>query len=63
MNFNKETLALHGAYNFDTQRSISVPIYQNTAYNFENLDQLQQGLIFKNLAIFTQDLAILQAMF
>ncbi|EHR2412138.1 aminotransferase class I/II-fold pyridoxal phosphate-dependent enzyme, partial [Campylobacter coli] len=23
----------------DTQRSISVPIYQNTAYNFENLDQ------------------------
>ncbi|ELK0729336.1 O-acetylhomoserine aminocarboxypropyltransferase/cysteine synthase, partial [Campylobacter jejuni] len=35
----KETLALHGAYNFDTQRSISVPIYQNTAYNFENLDQ------------------------
>ncbi|EHU4328213.1 aminotransferase class I/II-fold pyridoxal phosphate-dependent enzyme, partial [Campylobacter jejuni] len=26
-------------YNFDTQRSISVPIYQNTAYNFENLDQ------------------------
>ncbi|HEB9348830.1 TPA: aminotransferase class I/II-fold pyridoxal phosphate-dependent enzyme [Campylobacter coli] len=39
MNFTKETLALHGAYNFDTQRSISVPIYQNTAYNFENLDQ------------------------
>ncbi|EIA96649.1 aminotransferase class I/II-fold pyridoxal phosphate-dependent enzyme [Campylobacter coli] len=39
MNFNKETLALHRAYNFDTQRSISVPIYQNTAYNFENLDQ------------------------
>ncbi|VUA73598.1 O-acetylhomoserine sulfhydrylase / O-succinylhomoserine sulfhydrylase [Campylobacter coli] len=39
MNFNKETLSLHGAYNFDTQRSISVPIYQNTAYNFENLDQ------------------------
>ncbi|EPC1835029.1 aminotransferase class I/II-fold pyridoxal phosphate-dependent enzyme [Campylobacter coli] len=39
MNFNKETLALYGAYNFDTQRSISVPIYQNTAYNFENLDQ------------------------
>ncbi|MFL47394.1 aminotransferase class I/II-fold pyridoxal phosphate-dependent enzyme [Campylobacter coli] len=39
MNFNKETLALHGAYNFDIQRSISVPIYQNTAYNFENLDQ------------------------
>ena len=35
MNFNKETLALYGAYNFDTQRSISVPIYQNTAYNFE----------------------------
>ncbi|MCV3418552.1 aminotransferase class I/II-fold pyridoxal phosphate-dependent enzyme [Campylobacter lari] len=39
MNFNKETLALHGAYNYDLQRSISVPIYQNTAYNFENLEQ------------------------
>ncbi|EAL5963484.1 aminotransferase class I/II-fold pyridoxal phosphate-dependent enzyme [Campylobacter jejuni] len=39
MNFDKETLALHGAYDFDIQRSISVPIYQNLAYNFENLDQ------------------------
>ncbi len=62
MNFNKETLALHGAYNFDTQRSISVPIYQNTAYNFENLDQaaarfnLQElGNIYSRLSNPTSD--------
>ncbi|EME3384766.1 TPA: O-acetylhomoserine aminocarboxypropyltransferase/cysteine synthase [Campylobacter jejuni] len=63
MNFNKETLALHGAYNFDTQRSISVPIYQNTAYNFENLDQaaarfnLQElGNIYSRLSNPTSDI-------
>ncbi|ECL0420523.1 O-acetylhomoserine aminocarboxypropyltransferase/cysteine synthase [Campylobacter jejuni] len=62
MNFNKETLALHRAYNFDTQRSISVPIYQNTAYNFENLDQaaarfnLQElGNIYSRLSNPTSD--------
>ncbi|EAJ5318696.1 O-acetylhomoserine aminocarboxypropyltransferase/cysteine synthase [Campylobacter jejuni] len=62
MNFNKETLALHGVYNFDTQRSISVPIYQNTAYNFENLDQaaarfnLQElGNIYSRLSNPTSD--------
>ncbi|EPR5929986.1 O-acetylhomoserine aminocarboxypropyltransferase/cysteine synthase [Campylobacter coli] len=62
MNLNKETLALHGAYNFDTQRSISVPIYQNTAYNFENLDQaaarfnLQElGNIYSRLSNPTSD--------
>ncbi len=62
MNFNKETLALHGAYNSDTQRSISVPIYQNTAYNFENLDQaaarfnLQElGNIYSRLSNPTSD--------
>ncbi|EAL9835649.1 O-acetylhomoserine aminocarboxypropyltransferase/cysteine synthase [Campylobacter jejuni] len=62
MNFNKETLALHGDYNFDTQRSISVPIYQNTAYNFENLDQaaarfnLQElGNIYSRLSNPTSD--------
>ncbi|ELD0699498.1 O-acetylhomoserine aminocarboxypropyltransferase/cysteine synthase [Campylobacter coli] len=49
MNFNKETLALHGAYNFDTQRSISVPIYQNTAYNFENLDQAAERFNLQEL--------------
>lgn len=38
-NFAKETLALHAGYTYDTQRTISVPIYQNTAYSFENLQQ------------------------
>ncbi|AXP09226.1 aminotransferase class I/II-fold pyridoxal phosphate-dependent enzyme [Campylobacter hepaticus] len=49
MNFSKETLALHGSYDFDTQRSISVPIYQNTAYNFENLAQAQARFNLKEL--------------
>ncbi|MBM0637559.1 aminotransferase class I/II-fold pyridoxal phosphate-dependent enzyme [Campylobacter sp. VicNov18] len=49
MDFSKETLALHGAYHFDTQRSISVPIYQNTAYNFENLDQAAARFNLKEL--------------
>ena len=38
-NFTQETLALHAGYTYDTQRTISVPIYQNTAYSFENLQQ------------------------
>lgn len=49
MNFNAETLALHGAYNFDTQRCISVPIYQNTAYNFESLEQAAARFDLKEL--------------
>lgn len=38
-NFNEETLALHAGYTYDTQRTISIPIYQNTAYSFESLQQ------------------------
>ncbi|MBX7491389.1 O-acetylhomoserine aminocarboxypropyltransferase/cysteine synthase family protein [Helicobacter turcicus] len=38
-NYKQETLALHAGYNFDTQRTLSVPIYQNTAYSFESLEQ------------------------
>ena len=37
--FAQETLALHAGYTYDSQRTISVPIYQNTAYSFENLQQ------------------------
>ncbi|WP_458692859.1 O-acetylhomoserine aminocarboxypropyltransferase/cysteine synthase family protein [Helicobacter monodelphidis] len=37
--YSQSTLALHAGYEFDTQRTISVPIYQNTAYSFENLQQ------------------------
>lgn len=35
----QETLALHFGYDYDLQRTISVPIYQNTAYSFESLNQ------------------------
>lgn len=38
-NFSQSTLALHAAYQYDTQRTLSVPIYQNTAYSFESLAQ------------------------
>ncbi|TLD83542.1 aminotransferase class I/II-fold pyridoxal phosphate-dependent enzyme [Helicobacter sp. MIT 11-5569] len=38
-NYKQETLALHAGYDFDTQRTLSVPIYQNTAYSFESLEQ------------------------
>lgn len=38
-NYTQNTLALHTGYDYDTQRTISVPIYQNTAYSFENLEQ------------------------
>lgn len=37
--FSANTLALHAAYDYDKQRTLSVPIYQNSAYNFESLDQ------------------------
>ena len=30
-NFSQETLALHAGYTYDSQRTLSVPIYQNTA--------------------------------
>ncbi len=38
-NLSQDTLALHAGYTYDTQRTISVPIYQNTAYSFESLEQ------------------------
>ena len=38
-NFTANTLALHAGYAYDKQRTISVPIYQSSAYNFESLAQ------------------------
>ncbi|ASQ31308.1 O-acetylhomoserine sulfhydrylase [Campylobacter avium LMG 24591] len=38
-NYAQDTLALHAGYDYDSQRTISVPIYQNTAYSFESLEQ------------------------
>ncbi len=34
-----QTLATHAGYDYDGQRTMSVPIYQTTAYAFENCDQ------------------------
>lgn len=38
-NYAPETLALHAGYNYDKERTLSVPIYQSTAYSFESLSQ------------------------
>ncbi len=39
--FTPNTLALHAGYTYDSQRTLSVPIYQSSAYNFENLEQAE----------------------
>lgn len=38
-NYTPDTLALHAGYHYDRERTLSVPIYQSTAYNFESLAQ------------------------
>ena len=38
-NFTTNTLSLHAGYEYDRQRTLSVPIYQSTAYSFENAKQ------------------------
>ncbi|PAF43044.1 aminotransferase class I/II-fold pyridoxal phosphate-dependent enzyme [Helicobacter sp. 11S03491-1] len=37
--FQKETLAIHEGYVRDSQQTMSVPIYQSTAYAFDNSNQ------------------------
>lgn len=48
-NFKQDTLALHAGYDYDTQRTLSVPIYQNSAYSFENLEQARNRFELKEL--------------
>ncbi|MWV61230.1 aminotransferase class V-fold PLP-dependent enzyme [Helicobacter saguini] len=48
-NFTQNTLALHAGYNYDSQRTLSVPIYQSSAYNFENLDVAANRFALKEL--------------
>lgn len=48
-NFKQDTLALHSGYNYGNERTLSVPIYQNTAYNFENLTQAANRFALKEL--------------
>lgn len=41
--FNRETLAIHGAYRFDPiTRAEAVPIYQTVAYGFESTEQAEK---------------------
>lgn len=47
--FSSATRALHASYDFDKQRTISVPIYQNTAFSFESLEQAQARFALKEL--------------
>lgn len=48
-NFTPNTLALHSAYNYDSQRTVSVPLYQSAAYNFESLAQAGNRFALKEL--------------
>lgn len=48
-NYTQDTLALHAGYTYDTQRTMSVPIYQNTAYSFESLEQAAARFGLKEL--------------
>ena len=48
-NFSANTLALHAAYDYDKQRTLSVPIYQSSAYNFESLEQASARFALKEL--------------
>ena len=48
-NYTQDTLALHAGYTYDTQRTLSVPIYQNTAYSFESLEQAAARFGLKEL--------------
>lgn len=48
-NYTQDTLALHAGYTYDTQRTMSVPIYQNTAYCFESLEQAAARFGLKEL--------------
>ncbi|WP_066389429.1 O-acetylhomoserine aminocarboxypropyltransferase/cysteine synthase family protein [Helicobacter himalayensis] len=38
-NFTSNTLSLHAGYDYDAQRTLSVPVYQSTAFSFESLEQ------------------------
>lgn len=57
MEFQQETLAIHAGYEKDNNKTMAVPIYQSTAYQFANTDQaaarfsLQElGNIYSRLA-------------
>ena len=48
-NFTPSTLALHAGYEYDRQRTLSIPIYQSTAYSFENLEQAGKRFALEEL--------------
>ncbi len=48
-NYKQNTLALHAGYEFDTQRTVSVPIYHSTAFSFESLKQAGDRFALKEL--------------
>lgn len=48
-NFTPETLSLHAAYNYDTQRTVAIPLYQSSSFSFENLTQAGNRFALKEL--------------
>ena len=62
-NFTQNTLAIHAGYDYDKERTLSVPLYQSSAYSFESLAQgasrfgLQElGNIYTRLSNPTNDI-------
>ncbi|RDU63457.1 bifunctional O-acetylhomoserine aminocarboxypropyltransferase/cysteine synthase [Helicobacter didelphidarum] len=47
--FSASTLALHAGYDYDKQRTTSVPIYQSAAYSFESLEQARNRFSLQEL--------------
>jgi len=46
---NKETLAIHAGYNKDTQGTMTVPIYQTTAFAFKSAQQASDRFCLQDL--------------
>jgi len=49
MNFSQESDALHYGYEKDAQMSMAVPIYQTTAYEYENTQQAADRFALKEI--------------
>jgi len=49
MDFNQATQAIHAGYTKDQQKTMAVPIYQSTAYQFQDTEQAANRFALKDL--------------
>ncbi len=47
--FHPSTLALHAGYGYDSQRTLSVPIYQSSSFRFDSSDQAGRRFALEEL--------------